>query len=191
MNIFNRFRIAAFFVFLIISGCSAQTKPADSVNSALQKVVIIRHGEKPDVGDNLSCKGLNRALLLPQVLYSKFKLPDKIFIPSVDNGKSANQLRMIETVAPFAVKYNLKIDSRFAVNDVKDLAPAILQTRGYVLVVWEHNKIDNLVKALGVKDNVSKWDDKDFDSIWIITFDNGKPKLSLDKEGINPTDDCR
>ena len=115
----------------------------------MQKVVIIRHAEKPDKGDNLSCKGFNRALELPAVLYNKYKVPDKIFIPAVNNGKSTNQLRMLETIAPFAIKYNLNIDTKYDVDDAKDVADAILKTNGYVLVVWEHDKIDNIVKALG------------------------------------------
>ena len=36
------------------------------------RVVIIRHGEKPEEGDNLSCAGLNRALALPAVLARVF-----------------------------------------------------------------------------------------------------------------------
>ncbi len=167
--------------------CNAQQKTSGGV----QRIVIIRHGEKPDNGDNLSCKGFNRALALPDVLYNKFKTPAKIFVPSIDNKKSASQLRMIETITPFAVKYNLNIDSKFDVDDVNDLAAALMKTNGYALVVWEHKKIDNLLKALGVKDGGKKWDDNDFDSIWIIDFKNGKPVLSTDKENLNPADACR
>ena len=92
---------------------------------------------------------------------------------------------------PFAVKYNVQINSKFDVDDVKDVAASLIQTNGYSLVVWEHKKIDNLLKQLGVKDDGKKWDDNDFDSIWIIDFKNGKPVLSIDKEGINPAEGCR
>ncbi len=162
-----------------------------NAGTGLQKVVIIRHAEKPDNGDNLSCRGFNRSLQLPALLYSKFKIPDKIFVPSVSSGKSTNQSRMFETITPFAVKYNLKIDSKFDVDDVKDIAAAILKTNGYALVVWEHDKIDNIVKALGIDDKGMKWGGNDFDSIWIINFKNGKGTLSLDKENLNPADDCK
>ncbi len=176
---------SVFLIVLITQNCSAQT------TTGLQKVVIIRHAEKPDNGDNLSCKGLNRSLLLPAVLYNKFRVPEKIFIPSVNNGKSANQLRMLQTITPFAVKYNLKIDSKFDVDDAKDLAAAVMQSNGYVLIIWEHDKIDNIVKALGVDTKGMKWGDNDFDSIWIINFKNGKGTLAVDKEGLNPPDACR
>lgn len=166
--------------------CTSQTN-----NTGVQKVVIIRHGEKNDQGDNLSCKGLNRSLLLPAVLYNKYKLPDKIFVPSVNNGKSASQLRMLETITPFAIKYNINIDTKYDVDDAKDLADAVLKTKGYALIIWEHKNIHDVAKALGVNDKGIKWDDNDFDSIWVIDFKNGKGTLTMDKENINPPDACR
>lgn len=178
--------LLAVFIMMIAGGCFAQT----NTSSGLQKVVIIRHAEKPDKGDNLSCKGFNRSLALISVLYNKFKLPDKIFVPEVGNGKTTNQLRMLETIAPFAIKYNLNIDTKFDVDDAKDAADKILKTNGYVLVVWQHDKIDNIVKALGADIKGMKWGDDDYDSIWIVNFKNGKATLTVDKENLNPKDNC-
>ena len=162
-----------------------------SAAAQVQKVVIIRHGEKPDKGDNLSCKGFNRSLQLPAVLYAKYKVPGKIFVPSMSTTKSAGHFRMLETITPFAVKYNLSINSKYDVDDVKEMAGAILKTNGYALVVWEHDKIDNLVRALGADTKGMKWPNEDFDSIWIINFQNGKATLATDKENINPDNDCK
>ncbi|MFL5744765.1 MAG: histidine phosphatase family protein [Niastella sp.] len=164
---------------------------AQKQNTGVQRVVIIRHGEKPDIGDNLSCKGFNRSLQLPAVLYAKYKVPDKIFVPSMNNGKSASHVRMFETISPFAIKYNIGINTKYDVDEVKEMATAILKTNGYALVVWEHDKIDNLVKALGADAKGMKWSGDDFDSIWIITFKNGQAMVSTDKENINPANDCR
>ena len=164
---------------------------AQKETTGIQKVVIIRHGEKPDNGDNLSCKGFNRSLQLPAVLYAKYKVPDKIFVPAMGNGKSANHVRMLETITPFAIKYNIGINSKYDVDNVKEMAAAILKANGYALVVWEHDKIDNLVKALGADAKGMKWSSDDFDSIWIINFKNGKATISTDKENINPANDCR
>ena len=179
------------FISLIIilgkASCSSQINS----NNTLQRVIIIRHAEKPNDGDNLSCKGFNRSLQLPAVLYNKFKTPSKIFVPSMDNAKSASHLRMLETIIPFAVKYNLSINSKYDVDNVKDMADAIEKMNGYVLVVWEHDKIDNLAKALGADVKGMKWNDNDYDSIWIIDFKNGKAFLSFDKENLNPSGDCR
>ena len=95
MKNFLKTALAALIILCLNNSCSAQT--------GLQRVVIIRHAEKPESGDNLSCKGFNRSLQLTTVLYNKFNVPDKIFVSSVGNGKSANQLRMLQTITPFAV----------------------------------------------------------------------------------------
>lgn len=181
MNNFSRFFLLVIAAILAFNCSFAQ----------VQKVVIIRHGEKPDKGDNLTCKGFNRSLQLPAVLYAKYKVPSKIFVPSMGNTKSASHLRMLETIIPFAVKYNISINSKYDVDDVKEMAGAILKTNGYALVVWEHDKIDNLVKAFGADTKGLKWGNDDFDSIWIINFQNGKAALSTDKENLNPPNDCR
>src|SRR6476620_6390104 len=134
-------KVLAFLVIAItVENCSAQ----NASDIRLQKVVIIRHGEKPDKGDHLSCKGFNRSLQLPAVLYSKFKIPDHVFVAAMGNTKSENHLRMFETIVPFAVKYNLRINSEYDADDIKGAGGAILQSKGYALVVWEHDKIDNL-----------------------------------------------
>jgi hypothetical protein len=150
----------------------------------------MRHAEKPVDGDNLSCQGLNRALKLPDVLYAKFKLPDYIFVPSLKTGKKTGDARMYQTIIPFAVKYNLIIDTKFAVDNVKGLAETILKKSGTVFIVWEHNSIPDIAQKLGVEDEKLKWKGDDFDSIWIITFKNGMAVLSVDKENLNPAVAC-
>lgn len=181
----NAVWLFSFLSLVICSPSFGQQEP-----SQLNKVVIIRHAEKPESGDNLSCQGLNRSLQLPEVLKNKFGTPDFIFVPAVNTGKNTSTARMYQTIVPFAVKYNLTIDSKYNVDDTKDLAREILNKSGSVLVVWEHSHIDNIAKALGVQ-NVSKWPGNDFDSIWIIDFENGKATLKKDAEGIHPAANCK
>jgi hypothetical protein len=59
----------------------ADLQPAGS--TAVETIVFLRHGEKPDkeIGQ-LNCQGLNRALALPRILSSKFGKPDYIFAPA-------------------------------------------------------------------------------------------------------------
>jgi len=156
----------------------------------LQRVIIIRHGEKPDAGENLSCAGFNRALKLANVLYAKFKTPDYIYVPSIKTGKSTAVARMYQTITPYAVKYNLSVDTKYPVDDAPDVAASVLKKTGTVLLVWEHKNIPAIVQLLGIKDPNLKWKGEDFDSIWIITFKNGKATLSVDKENINPSGTC-
>jgi len=154
------------------------------------KVIIIRHGEKPPKGDNLSCQGLNRAMQLPAVLHKKFGVPDYVYIPSIANGKSTTHARMFQTVTPLAVKYNLALNSSFDEKDVAGVAGDIRTKKGIVLMVWEHSAIPDIVKAFGVRDP-GGWGGSSYDSIWIITFPNGVPTISRDAEGIKPSDKCQ
>lgn len=160
-----------------------------TASAAGKKIIIIRHGEKPNDGDNLSCKGFNRAIQLPQVLYSKFGLPAAVFVPSINGGKKTSTARMYQTVVPFAVKYNLRVNSKFDVDDAEGLAGALKQAEGTCLVVWEHKNINDIAKALGVQEKL-KWNADDFDSIWIVTLGTSGATVTMDKEGLSPKDTC-
>lgn len=47
---------------------------------AQETLIFVRHGEKPaDNSGQLTCKGLNRALALPDVLLNRYGKPDFIF----------------------------------------------------------------------------------------------------------------
>lgn len=153
-------------------------------------VVIVRHGEKPDNGDNLSCQGLNRAMALSKVLFAKFGIAKQIYIPRVNAGDKTKSARMFQTITPYAVKYNLDVNSSYNTEDYKQIAKDVLQQRGTVMLVWEHNAIPHIAKALGVQQDIRDWPDDDFDSIWIITYKKGKVSLTADKEGLSPSADC-
>jgi hypothetical protein len=158
------------------------------------RVVIIRHGEKPDSGNNLSCKGLNRALALPPVLDTVTGKPDYTYVPTINVGKKTSSDRMFQTVTPFAVQQNLNINSNYKEDKTTDAANDVLTKTGMVLMVWEHSNIPPLAKALGVPGKLS-WHGKDFDSIWIIDFVSTKKGLkfksfSVKQENINPSDTC-
>jgi len=153
------------------------------------KIIFIRHGEKPEKGGNLTCKGLNRSLQIPSVIARKFGVPDFTYVPQIATGDKTSHARMFETVTPLAVKYNLVINSKFDEKDFAGVAAELKSKTGTVLVVWEHSAIPGIIQALGVKDEV-KWQGDDFDSIWIVTIKNGNATFSTDKEGLNPSNDC-
>ena len=161
------------------------------------KVVIIRHGEKPaekpsdksDGGDNLSCQGQNRALQLPAVLIKKIGKPDYTYVPSLKMDKNTAHSRMFQTVTPFAVKYDLTINSKYDESELNAAAKSVLKKSGTVLMVWEHSAIPDLATALGV-DNPPKWKGADFDSMWIVTYASGNAELTVDQEGLSPSESC-
>jgi hypothetical protein len=179
-------------IFFLISAIGASIlvygKPG-AENKPL-RIILIRHGEKPDDGDNLSCAGLNRSLKLPAVLKSKFGIPDNIYVPSPGTGKQTKNCRMLQTITPFAVKYNLPINTNYSIDEASELAKKIKNSTGTVLVVWEHNDLVTIAQALGVKRYFLTWRSDDYDSIWIITFNNGVPVLTKDKEEIKPAETC-
>jgi hypothetical protein len=177
-----------FLLLLIVFG-SITTGSCQKKSHEL-KVVIIRHGEKPDNGDNLNCQGLNRAMALPKVLFTKFGVANEIYIPTVNAGAKTKSARMFQTITPYAVKYNLDINSSYDTEDYKNVAKDVLQQRGTVIIVWEHHAIPHIAKALGVQEDIKDWSDSDFDSIWIITYKKGKVTLTADKEGLNPSQGC-
>lgn len=173
-------------VFLILTCLSLSL----SVRSqGKYKFIIIRHGEKQDKLENLNCAGLNRSLKLISVLNKKIGVPDYIYVPSVGNGNTTTHSRMFQTITPFAVNYNMSINSNYKSNDFEGILGDIKQKEGTILFVWEHQSIGELAKALGIKGKL-KWSDSDFDSIWIITGKGKSRVLTIDKEGIIPGKTC-
>ena len=160
----------------------------------LLQVIIIRHGEKPTEGDNLSAQGFERALALPAVLNSLLPRPPHFtYVPCIGTDKDqTTRVRMMQTVLPYAVQHNLTINSDYAPDEIKGLAKALRRHRGTVLLVWEHHNIVKIAEALGIEEP-QQWPDNDYDSIWTITFQKGRakgkaklPVLSKSGQGIAP-----
>lgn len=186
---FIYFGILLIVTAVSLSGCDDNKKDDYNSPSDALKVVIIRHGEKPKEGDNLSCQGQNRALQLAAVLHRKINIPDAIYVPTLKSDDKTKHSRMFQTVSPFAIKYNVTINSKYSSDENAKIVKSVFKNLGTVLMVWEHNAIQPLASSLGVE-KPPAWDDADFDSIWVINYQNGKAQLALDKEGLNPADAC-
>jgi hypothetical protein len=160
------------------------------------RVVLIRHGEKPPKGFNLSCRGFNRSLELPKVITSLFGIPDFIYVPTLKSGNTINSVRMYQTVVPLAVKYNLNVNTIHDQLDTAGVVDDIKKKSGTILLVWDLRNILPIVRNFGIDTKNLKWHESDFDSVWIIDFlkSNGEiliPKLSMTKENINPSPRCQ
>jgi hypothetical protein len=175
--------LSLFCGLVLLCNCNANGQGNDL------KLVFIRHAERPQNGDNLTCQGLNRSLQLPAVLYKKFGIPTNVYIPSIGEGKTTKRARMIQTISPFAVKYSLSINSAYDEEDYNNVGNALLKEHGTVLIVWEHKNIGPILVYLGVKGKL-KWPNDDYDSIWIVTFHKGKAVLTVDHENIHPAAGC-
>jgi hypothetical protein len=175
--------------FVALNFCCLNTFAQKSNQDSL-KIVFIRHAEKPVKGDNLTCQGLNRSLMLPAVITAKFGVPAYVFVPGLGLGEATKHARMFQTIVPLAVKYNLTINSSRTEKDSLGMAADLKSRSGVVLVSWEHGGIAPIVRALGVKEPGLTWANDDYDTIWIVTFKNGAAVLTLDKEGIVAPDGC-
>jgi len=153
-------------------------------------LVFIRHAEKSDDGSHLNCRGINRSLLLPALLYRKFGRPEAVYVPRLKQGTATKHLRMLETIRPFLIKYDLRLNTAFDVDDLHGLATSLYRENGTVFIVWEYHRIPAIVRCLGVGSAAGEWNDKDFDSIWIVDFVKGKAVLSKDREQLDPAAGC-
>jgi hypothetical protein len=154
------------------------------------RVILIRHAEKPAKGYNLTCQGLNRSLQLVPVLHSRFGIPSSIYVPTLGQGDTTKHARMFQTIVPFAATYNLLINTGYQEDDTLTLAHAIHQRHGTVFVVWEHSRLAAIARCLGVHDNLLHWRDDDYDSIWVVTFHDGKAVMTKESEGLHPGEAC-
>ena len=197
MAAFTELDKARLYLLYRLSPLAPNVPPA-APSAPVLRIVIIRHGEKPADGDNLSCAGLNRALALPAVLNELMPTPPNLtFVPVIGtDDKSTTRVRMLQTVMPYAVQHNLTINSYFMVENTKAFARQLRKLRGTVLVVWEHHNIVAIAQALGL-DNAPDWPDEDFDSIWTISFGGGgargkakHPVLAKTRQHIRPAAAC-
>ena len=192
MQTMKKYYLTLLLIFFIafLTSCDYKKHGSDKNSPSNNlRVVIIRHGEKPKNGDNLSCQGQNRALKLAVVLHAKLNIPDDIYVPALKSDDATKHSRMFQTISPFAIKYNLPINSKYHADETEKIAKSIFKKDGLVLLVWEHSAIQALASGLGLS-NTPQWGDTDFDSIWIISYQDGKASLSIDKEGINPSTEC-
>jgi hypothetical protein len=176
------------------TAAAALAEPAD------ERIVFVRHGEKPPGGlGQLNCRGLNRALALPAFIAAHFGKPDAIFAPNPaeqkkDDGKLYDYVRPLITIEPSAIAFGLPVDAEIGFADVKRLQAA-LEAPEYqhalVVVAWEHRLIDvvvrNLLAAHGGDPSLAPtWADDDFDGVDVVTIDaNAHAAFARLAEGLD------
>ncbi len=176
--------------------CTAQT--------TTETLVIIRHGEKPSGGlGQLSCRGLNRAMALPDVLIAKFGKPEYIFAPDpaqkVDDYTLGgySYVRPLATIEPTAIRLVMPVNTQIGYKQIDKLQKELLDSKyasSKVFIAWEHYYEEKFAKELvkkfgGNPDQVPTWDNSEYDMIYVIrlTRTGGKTEVSFsaDHEGLN------
>lgn len=171
------------FIYFTLIPLSAYPSP--------NEIIIIRHADKliqPNPGPCLSAKGLERSIAFAFYYLKKFKKPDYIIATDPVNKDIYNSsIRQLQTVAPLAnilaslnPKQGFPILHPYASKDYAKLAFDLLNHKKYdgkeILICWSHTKIAKLLQKLGLKTNIPKWDNSDFDTILILKY-NKKGKL--------------
>jgi hypothetical protein len=203
-----------FFAMLLLGvmasySAVAQTNSGTTAitHQTVETIVCIRHGEKPKGGlGQLTCRGLNRALALPDVLLQKYGKPQFIFAPNPTQKVDGNKyyyMRPIATIEPTAIRCGLPVDTEFGYREISGLENELVKTNyqnALVFVAWEHGLLDEFAKNM-VKDHnddpikVPDWSDGDYDTIFVfkIVRTDGKESFTftIDHENLNNlSDNC-
>jgi len=177
---------------------------AEQTEKAVETIVFIRHGEKPEGGfGQLNCQGLNRALALAPIIAKSFGRPDAIFAPNPsrpkeDAGRLYDYVRPLATIEPTAIWFGLPVDVSLDFQDKEGLQAALENRRVpdhnvFVFVAWEHRQIAPIVRALlaahgadaEMVKKVQDWDRKDFDSMYVLTISETKATFDQKHEGLD------
>ncbi|MGO2435929.1 MAG: histidine phosphatase family protein [Serratia proteamaculans] len=160
---------------------------------AQETLIFVRHGEKPaNSSGQLTCKGLNRALALPDILLSRYGKPDFIFAAGPKENKAGSSLRALSTIMPTAVRVGLPIGIQFHADDIAGLQQELLSDKyqnSRIFIAWEHKNLDKAVKNIvaargGDANSVPSWPGSDFDSVFVVTLDQGKVSFRQESEGL-------
>jgi broad specificity phosphatase PhoE len=165
-------------------------------------IVIVRHGEKPADGlGQLTCQGLNRSLALAPLLLARYGNPIAVYAPNPilkkrDGHASYAYVRPLATIEPLAVRAGLPVTLDWGMADIGPFAEQLLaQPSGTKVVAWEHHWAERLAKTLitrlgGNSEQVPRWADNDFDSVFVIRVIDGpdgkrRATFTHDSEGLD------
>jgi len=136
-------------------------------------ILVIRHAEKPDKGDDLSKAGKQRAKAYVKYFknFTVASQPLKVdYLFATADSKASRRPRL--TLEPFSKAVGLAIDTQFQDTQVQQLVNAIqAKPPGKTtLICWHHEQIPQLATALGADSNNlfrdGKWPDNVFG--WVI-----------------------
>lgn len=160
---------------------------ATSCFAVPREIVMVRHADKwaqDKTGPYLSPKGQIRAAKLVGYYLSHYPKPDYIFASKpnrVGPLHEAISFRPFQTVAPLANELtvmsgrSVRVHMPYHPNEYHALASALLHQKQYdhkmILISWEHEKIDEFAKALGVKRALPKWDANNYDQVYVLKYD--------------------
>lgn len=175
-------------IFLILNASLAVAAP--------HQVVIVRHGDKllqKKPGSVLSPKGQLRAIALAYYYLKTFGEPDFVITAKpADTKTGIVSLRPMLTVSPLINMLNeqkpnqpFNIYTPYLHSEYKKFAHDLLHDPKYqnktILVCWAHQFINDMSYALGVKDKLDQWPKEDYDTVFVLTFNEDGSIKSFSK----------
>jgi hypothetical protein len=182
--------------------------------AAGETIVLVRHGEKPLLGlGQLTCKGLNRALALPNLLVGRFGKPAAIYAPKPSELEHDNHagappsplyayVRPLVTIEPTAIQLGLPVEVQLERENLKGLERAVTAPRfahSVVYIAWEHGLAEDFAKQMlssyGEDPSaVPNWPDSDYETMYVFRIAPKKPgqthgtlTFTVEKEGLGPS----
>jgi hypothetical protein len=207
MKILSGILLAA-LVVCVADGVLVEPSLATEIaGQSVETFVCIRHGEKPPGGlGQLTCRGLNRALALPNVLLAKYGRPEFVFAPNPTQKADGNgryyYIRPLMTIEPTAIRCGLPVNTKFGYKEIDGLANELEKPeyqKATIFIAWEHGLLDQFVKNLlkshgGDPARVPPWPREDYDTVFLVKINRSDGRetvdFSIDHEGLNNLSDA-
>lgn len=197
------FKYIILCIYLFISLISHQNAAAQQISdhrdNLIEKIVFMRHAEKPLLGlGQINCRGFNRALALVNVLQKKYGIPNYIFAPNpsitLSEPFTHNYIRPLATIAPTAIYFDIPINTTFGYHQTSKLINELLDPKYHsalIFVAWEHIKLVETVKQMmsifDTKVMIPAWPSHDYNSLYVMTIDWAKREATFTHEQENIT----
>jgi hypothetical protein len=180
------------FLFVGVVLLAGAVPLANANAPGIERIVLIRHGEKPPKGlGQLTCQGLNRALMLPDFLANEFARPDYIFAPKPSqkdfelhgDGERYDYVRPLLTIGPTAIRLGMPMNTQIPFNDPGLLADTLMEPKyrnSTIYVGWEHLNIvlftELMLTRFGSDATVPEWPNSDYNTVFELVLDWNEPK---------------
>lgn len=159
-------------------------------------VVLLRHAEKPAVGEHLSSAGWARArALVPYLLRRYGARLTAVYAAQVDPQHGSPSYRPQETVTPLIIRLltdhaGVAVNTSWPVGQETQVAADLARHLGYahktVIVAWEHLHLPRIASALGVP-HPPAWPDR-FDLVMEIDMTRRPPACRWVAQRVMPGD---
>lgn len=167
-----------------------------SIAAMPAQIIMMRHGEKPPQGNELSQQGWERAKALPSLFenrseFQQFGRPVALY--AMTPAKPGGSIRAIQTLKFVSEKLKVTINSEFTRDQVAELVKDISNNKNFenkmIVICWEHTVLIDIAKELGVENSLD-WPSIQYDRVWLLTYskDNKLIKFENLPEKLLPTD---